>query len=713
MLATLALAAPPLPRLASPGPNGWAGPSKSFVLALDASPVLTAEFTHFQLEFLQDAGSLTTWSCTNSVGAATRTCTAPPGAWDAGDYTWRARTLDGGEVSAWTAEQAVRWDPEPPQPPASLSVDLVDGGQVQLSWPAAAPDSLSGIKEYHLGISYQPLDAGLNFDIVGSTTTGLARTFYMGPGTWEYGVHTHDVADNGSLTNTLAPTWVEVNASPTLAAPSAPFWVQGDGGSFLQTGGGARFRWETPLDGGVFVLAQRNIQADGGARPLYLRLNTSARETAVTQYTEGVWELLVAHALDGEVSDWSAPTRFMVEGRAPTTPVLVARVDGGAVSLSWNEVAEFGAVRSGLAGYRLSRCCTADASVALAGYDAGLPDGSLAFEDQPGPDDWRYEVRAFDRAGNVTVPAVALVTVRAPPVVGPPQVPSLTSGAVHVAWEDAGADVVYELERLAEGDLNGAGVLPAAAVLSFDDAPADGRWQYRVRGRLPPQDGPWSAPSAVVEVDSLPPTVSVTAQRTAPTEVQVSWGALDLGSGVQDVSLERQTAGLTTPLGPVSSSPFVDTPPDGAHAWRVVAVDRAGNRAQSPWTGALTLPGPFVQLTPPPPLVVRCGAPLAFQLEASGDAPITWALLRGPEGATLTADGALSWLPTRAQAGASTLAVRAQGAGSVVDGEVEVQVDCERRTLGLGFGCSSVDGAALLALLSLLRRPRSRPARGG
>lgn len=44
----------------------------------------------------------------------------------------------------------MRWVPDPPEAPASLSVDAVDGGFTLLSWPAATPDPLSGISSYHV-----------------------------------------------------------------------------------------------------------------------------------------------------------------------------------------------------------------------------------------------------------------------------------------------------------------------------------------------------------------------------------------------------------------------------------------------------------------------------------------------------------------------------------------------------------------------------------
>lgn len=706
MLALPALAAPPLPRLVDPINNTWAGPAKSFVVAVQDSGVLTPDFTHFELELLFDGGAAGSFWCGNSPGSSSRSCGAFPGARDAGDYTWHARTLDGGERSAWSAEQPLRWDPDPPEAPPSLSVDAVDGGLVQLSWPAATPDPLSGISYYHVVISYQPRDAGLNSEAAGTTTTGLTRTLFLGPGEWDLAVHTHDVAENLTAANTYASSPVVVPVSLTLPPPTAPFWVQGDGGSFLTTSGGARFRWASATDGGAFIVAQRGVQSDGGLRPLYLRLSTEQREATVSLYSEGLWQLLVAQNLAGEVSDWSAGTTFMVEGRAPPSPrPLSAIADGGLVALSWPEVSEVGAVRSGMAGYQLTRASAADASVTLGWFAAGQPDGSVRFEDLPGVGAWRYEVRAVDRAGNASTAAVALLTVRDPPVLAAPTVAStLTTGPVVLSWEDGGPDVLYDLQRVIPGDPGGLAVGQGNPVVGFVDLPPDGPWQYVVRGNLPPLVGPWSPPSVVVLVDSTPPSATLRALRRAPSEVLLEWTAQDTGSGLASVMLERQTSGAVVSLGAVTSSPVTETPPDGAHAYRVVAVDLAGHRTETAWTAELQTPGPVVAINALAPVTVRCGGALQLQLEASGDGAATWSILDGPAGATLEESGELRWTPSREDSGTRTVRVRAQTATSVTEADVEVVVSCERRVLGLG--CSTSGGLALVALAVVLLRRR-------
>lgn len=477
-LLVLLLAAPPVPRLVDPLPNGWAGPRKSFVVAVPG-PVLTPDFTHFELELSADGGLASAFSCTNAPGSSTRYCGVFPGARDAGDYAWRARTLDGGERSAWSAEQAVRWDPDPPEAPASLSVDAVDGGFTQLSWPAATPDPLSGISYYHVVISYQPLDAGLNSDATGTTTSGLTRNLVLGPGEWEFGVHTHDLAENSTPADTRSPTRVTVPVSPGLPPPTALSY--GDGGFFLTTSGGWRLRFASPMDGGAFAIAQRGVQTDGGLRPLYLRGSSDLRDVAVSQYSEGLWQLQVAHSRDGEVSDWSAPVTVMVENRAPPSPrPLSAVADGGLVALSWPEVTETGTYRSGVAGYRLDRCCTADGSVTLGWFDAGQPDASLQWSDLPGTGTWRYEARAIDRAGNVSSPAVALLNVGIAPVTITPVEPQHVScGAVlSLDLESTGeAPAAWSLLDGPEGV-----TLEPSGALHWDTTRAEaGAWVLRVR----------------------------------------------------------------------------------------------------------------------------------------------------------------------------------------------------------------------------------------
>lgn len=63
----LLLAAPPVPRLVDPVPNPWAGPAKSFVVGVQG-PILTPDFTHFELELSSDAGLAGTLFCAKLRG---------------------------------------------------------------------------------------------------------------------------------------------------------------------------------------------------------------------------------------------------------------------------------------------------------------------------------------------------------------------------------------------------------------------------------------------------------------------------------------------------------------------------------------------------------------------------------------------------------------------------------------------------------------------
>lgn len=711
-LASSALAAPPLPSIVGPRNDAWAGPDTEFVIAQVGSPTLTATFTHFEVEVFTDAGLVTSFWCSNSVGSSARYCTAP--VLDAGDYAWHARTLDGGERSAWTGDEAFRWDDGNPDSPAFLTVDFVDGGAVGLSWPDAG-DARSGTQEYHWTVSRLPFDAGQDLGYSGSTTTGNARTAWVGPGDWVFGVHTHDFAENSSFATSAEAGPVRVPVDPLLPRPSAPVWVQGDGGFFMPASSTTAFRWDSPTDGGRFVLAQRVMLRDGGLEPLAIRLNTSQRQATASQGSEGFYQLLVAQAVESQVSDWSPPTTFMVDTRDPSSPrPLVATVDGGEVHLAWPEVNDTGLYRSGVAEYRLTRCCTADAAVTLGAFPAVSPDASVATVDLPGPGAWRYEVRAYDVAGNDSTPGTAVVSVLTPPTLAAPVTTpaGVSTGPVQVSWEDGGPGVVYDVQRLPEGVVTGALVVQATPAQAFTDAPPDGRWQYVVRGNLPPQTGVWSPPSPPVLVDTTPPAAALTARRQSAREVVLDWTAVDTGSGLAAVTLERETAGVVFPLGAVTQSPVLETPPDGSHRYRAVAVDVAGLRADTAWSPAVVTPGPVVAIDAVPPVQVTCGAPLEVGLTASGDGPVTWALVDGPRGLSLDAQtGALSWTPARSDVGAKVARVRAMAPASVAEVDVAIEVACAPRQLGLGCGCGSggelaVALAALAALAGLGRRRR-------
>ncbi|MEW5740031.1 MAG: hypothetical protein AB1938_13950 [Myxococcota bacterium] len=710
-LAVEAWAVPPVPRLLSPRANEWTGPSNDFSLAQQGSALLTADFTHFEIEVSTDAGVLATYWCSNSVGSSSRSCAAPT--LDAGAYSWRARTLDGGERSAWSAAEAFRWDDEVPTNPTGFTINWVDGGAVNLGWDAGA-DGISGVLEYHWGISYLPFDAGLAFDISNSTTTNTSRTVWVGPGEWMFAVHTHDVAGNSSFPGVeVGPLVVPV--SPSIPPPTPPFWVEGDGGVFIEEDSTPTFSWTAALDGGRFVVVQRAVEPDGGRGPLGIRLSTGFRQAGVDQDTEGLFEVAVAHAWDSGVSDWSTFTGFMVDGRNPGSPrPLVATTDGGEVSLVWPEVSDTGPYRSGVAAYLLDRCCTADASVRLGVFPPVSPDASVQTVDYPGPGTWRYEVRARDRAGNFsTFSGVAVVSVLTPPSLAAPLVtPSpVSTGPVTVTWEDGGPAVRFDVQRVEEG-------LPSGTVVAMDttatthlDAPPDGRWQYAVRGKLGPDVGAWSPFSAPVLVDSTPPTVTLSARRQSATEVLLEWTAQDTGSGLASVTLERETSGVPVSLGAVTQSPLLETPPDGTHRYRALAVDVAGHQTVTPWTADVVTPGPVVAIADVGPQTVTCGATLALTLAAAGDGPVTWSLVQPPAGATLDATtGALAWTTRKEDTGSHVLRVRAEAPASLDESDVAVDVTCDEKRLGLGCGCTTgLDWpVALAALLWLARRRTAR-----
>ncbi|GMU62989.1 MAG: hypothetical protein AMXMBFR34_47520 [Myxococcaceae bacterium] len=709
LLAFQAGAVPPVPRLVQPTNGEWTSPAKTFSLGQQGSATLTGAFTHFEIEVFTDAGvAATTW-CSNSVGAFSRSCAAPT--LDAGDYSWRARTLDGGERSAWTNPESFRWDDEVPTTPSGFTIAWVDGGAVGLTWDAGS-DGISGVLEYHWGASYLPLDAGINFGSLFNLTPNTSRTAWLGPGDWMFGVHTHDVAGNSSYPGAeVGP--VRVLADPTIPAPTPPFFVQGDGGRFILEDSSPTFTWTSPLDGGRFVVAQRTLESDGGVGVLGLVLSTPQRLATVDQDEEGLFQLLVAHAWDSGVSDWSSPTTFVVDGRNPARPALAATTDGGEVYLSWPEVNDTGFWRSGVAGYTLDRCCTADASVRLGTFPAASPDASVATVDGPGPGTWRYEVRARDLVGNASLPGVALVAVQVPPSLAAPVVtPSpLATGPVTVSWEDGGAGLLFDLQRAEEGLPSGPVVAADTPASSFVDAPPDGRWQYAVRAKLGPQVGPWSPFSAPVLVDSTPPQVTLSARRQTATEVLLEWTAQDTGSGLSQVTLERETAGLVISLGAVTQSPVVETPPDGTHRYRAVATDVAGHVTSIAWSADVVTPGPVVSIAPVPGQVATCGARFSLLLSASGDGPVTWALVSGAAGAAVdVSTGELSWTPGKADVGPHLLRVRATAPASLDEKDVPVEVTCEPRKLGLGCGCTSaVEWPLLLAALAwAVRRRRAR-----
>lgn len=709
LFTTSALAVPPVPALRTPTDGGWV--QRSADLQATMAPRIPADVPAFEFEVQAPLGTVV-FSAVDPIeptSVMTNTCTTTPLP-DAGLLWWRARGIDdAGVTSAWSGFESFRVDDIPAPNPASLQVSM-DGGYADLSCPTVT-DLESGVGRYHFFPSeLDPPDGGAPAQGDGRFySPAPAIQLRLGPGTWYFGVHVHDVVDNIPPGATNAGP-VTVASEPSLPPPTDLAPVRSDGGAWpsfpylpVDT---SRWRWDagatTPTG---YVMVSRVVTA-----PRWSHVGDGVAAPLSPSLPEGQQDVRIASLRDNAVSDWSAPTRVWVDTYAPAAPAPSAALDGGIATVRWVSVRDRypTTTGSGVLEYRVQRM-RPDASVALPNV-ADVPDASFTVNEAVGPGAWSWSVAAVDRAGNVAS-GVARLDV-APPVPGAPRVArAVTRTAVELSWDevaDGGYVTAWDVQR--DGDGGVAVVAQRLGVLALQDPAPEGRWRYAVRAVVDGVASGWS-PAVSVIVDQTPPVVSAPAlQRTLARELRVQWVASDLESGIDVVQLERETDGVVAPLG-AQVSPFTDTPPDGTHRYRAVASDLAGNTTTSGWSAAVVTPGTSVAIDTPLPAAVQCGREVQVQLTATGEPVLRWSLVEParPGASVDEVSGLVRYRPTADDVGTQGLLVRAEAASSADEKTVTVEVSCVVEPYQVACGCDAGGGGLAVLALALLRRRRAHP----
>ncbi len=397
VLVGLAPGVTPVPGPLSPTDAGWLGRDgtlRAFVL-----PAVPPAVAAFEFELHAPPGTVVGRRVENER-ATTYGYAALPWLPDAGLYWFRARTLDdAGLPSAWSQLDTFRVDDGPPPPTPFVTLDL-DGGFGTVTVAAGADDQ-SGFGYWHLVIGeLNPADGGPSPNMpTPHTFTGTSRTFKVGGGTWVLQVHPHDAV--GNVGPAQAAAAVTVAEEATLEPPGAVTVLQANGAPWPYF---PYLRSDEPLlvvappvayDAGGYAFI--GTAADGG-RWFHVGESRDTDELVTLDWRGEVFVRAVA-LRDGLVSPYGPPTRLYIDTAAPNRPSPRARLDGGAVRVSWSPVSDTYAWGSGIREYRVARCCVAGSSVQL-GTVAPLLDAGMELYDAPGFGAWSWSVTAQDMAGN-------------------------------------------------------------------------------------------------------------------------------------------------------------------------------------------------------------------------------------------------------------------------------------------------------------------------
>jgi hypothetical protein len=258
-----------------------------------------------------------------------------------------------------------------------------------------------------------------------------------------------------------------------------------------------------------------------------------------------------------------------------------------------------------------------------------------------------------------------------------------------------------------------------------------GRYELSVRAR--DRAGNLSQFSVTVPavLDRAGPVATAPSAVGVPSDggalVALTWSApLDELSALATQELRENAADGGFVVVPALTTAAARNVGPGRWTWQVRGTDSVGNVGD--WsapsntivvTASGVAQGPA--LSGPFSFDATCGVPLQTTLSGSGDAPLTWSLLSGPQGLTLV-DGVVSWTPPAMTSGAVTAEVKLQNAVDAVTRTFTWNVQCAsaddagsgsdagvtpRRGLAVGCGCGALDaGFVALALLLLQRRRR-------
>ena len=434
--------------------------------------------------------------------------------------------------------------------------------------------------------------------------------------------------NNATLTLPAPGAAGSLGASKALVidtvAPNAPTLVSPANGS-LGNSATAALDWTDSVDSSGIQGYEVQVDSDTLFSAPLEWSGLVVPSTAVTgALPEGphAWRV---RALDvaGNASAWSGARTFTTDLTAPPTPVLLTPSDAGLVTatspaLDWADSVD----PSGIQNYQVY--VDADAAFTAPYEWSGTPAASTTATGALASGTHYWRVSAWDLAGNLS----GWSTVRSFVVdTTPPGVPTLVSPANGAAvgtstptldWTDSADangiqnyDVQVDLDSAFSAPQEWTGTVVPSTAVSGALPTLVHYWRVRARDNAGNVSG-WSG-SRSFTIDTTAPAVptlltpSDGALSNTPTPT-LDWSDSSDASGIQGYEVQVDAdAGFSAPLewsgAPVPSTVVSGALAEGAHFWRVRALDRAGN--SSAWTAArtfttdLTAPPAPALLTPP------------------------------------------------------------------------------------------------------------------
>jgi chitodextrinase len=440
----------------------------------------------------------------------------------------------------------------------------VSTSQINLSWSASTDNvGVTGYNVYRGGVLIATLGVVTTFQ-----NTALAAST-----TFSYTVRALDAAGNLSVPSSSASATTP--AAPDTTAPSIPIGLSATPVSATQI----NLSWIAATDN--VAVTGYNVRRNGVLVATLGAVTTFQNNSlaASTTYSYTVQALDAAGNVSGQSTTASATTQTVTDATAPSTPtgLSATAVSTSQINLSWSASTD----NVGVTGYDVYRggVLIATLGTVTTFQNTGLSPSTT----------YSYSVRAFDAAGNLSVPsALASATTQGIPTdTTAPSIPTglsataVSATQINLSWTAATDNVGvtgYNVRR------NGVLVATLGAVTTFQNnsLAASTTYSYTVQafdaaGNVSGQSTAASATTQTVPDTTAPSTpTGLSATAVSTSQINLSWTAATDNVGVTGYNVYRGGVLIAT-LGTVTTFQNTALAASTTFSYTVRALDAAGN----------------------------------------------------------------------------------------------------------------------------------------
>ncbi|MBN1674989.1 MAG: fibronectin type III domain-containing protein [Kiritimatiellae bacterium] len=463
-----------------------------------------------------------------------------------------------------------------PAAPSGLTASAQSSSQIRLAWLDNSGDE-TGFKldRRQTGTDTWVRIATLAANATSHTDSGLpdGTTFY-------YKVKAYNTAGNSAESAVASATTPQA-----LQPPAAP----GNPTAAAVSASRIDVKWlDNSANEDGFKIDRRQSGLDEWVRIATLAANaTSHADAGLPDATTFYYKIKAYNAAGDSAESAVASATTQQDLQPPAAPggLTATALSATQVALQWTDNS------ADEEGFRIERRVSGGSWAALATVAANVPSYTDTAA-QPGTA-YRYQVKAYNAAGESAYSEVASVTTPAPPA-APTGLAATAASASRIAlsWTDASANEDgFRLDRRQSGATDWVRLAsPAADATACADTglPAQTKFYYKVKAYNASGESAYSAiADATTAADLQPPAApsALAATAVSPTEVALTWA--DNSDNEDGFSVERRVSGSAEWV-PAAGPPANTTActdagltPGTGYRYRVSAHNAAGRSALS------------------------------------------------------------------------------------------------------------------------------------